>query len=75
MKSISYNEIDYHGTGSEIFEHFQNARDDLALTEAERDTMLSLLHEVAEASDADELDDAITKIKEFTNNRPYPPGF
>jgi hypothetical protein len=39
--------------------------------EAERDNALSLLREVIEVDDADDLEDVLVKVKEFVENVPF----
>lgn len=78
MDKIFYDEevISDFPTGSVMFEKFQALRDELDKMEAERDTLLYLIHEIAAAADdPEELAEVIMKAKDFADNRPYPPEY
>jgi len=74
MEKVVYNEdvISSHPGGAEVYEHLQGLKDELDRMEGERDNMLALLHEIADAEDIEEADEVLVKIREYIEHRPYP---
>ena len=52
-------------TGVEYHSQMESMRNMLSLVEQERDAALDLLKEVIEVDDADDLEEVISRIKEF----------
>jgi len=74
MERTLYNEntVSEVPSSSHFLEHLQDLRDELAALEAERDMLLSLVREVAEADGADEMNDVLVRVKEIADGNPYP---
>lgn len=74
MEKVLYTEesISEMPAGADVYNHLQGLREELDKMEVERDNMLTLLYEVADASDAEELDEVLVKVREFVEGHPYP---
>lgn len=71
MEKIVYDEnVVSIPTGVQYYEQMESMRSALSLVEAERDDAVLLLNEVVEA-DNDDLEDVLTKVKEFVESTPY----
>ena len=72
MEKTAYDEVFVAvPTGVEYHQRMESIRSILSLVEAERDNALSLLREVIEVDDADDLEDVLVKVKEFVENVPF----
>ena len=74
MEDVIYSRelVESMPTGSFVQEQIQCLRDSMGRVELERDEMLVLLHEIAEAEDIEELDELVTKVKEYVEQKAYP---
>ena len=62
-------------TGVEYHTVMEAMRNSLFAAETERDEVLGLLCEVLEAEDADDLEEVLTRVKEFVENSPFAHSF
>lgn len=62
-------------TGVEYHTVMEAMRNSLFAAETERDEVLELLREVIEADDADDLEEVLTRIREFIENVPFAHSF
>lgn len=58
-------------TGVEYHSQMEHMRNILSLVEEERDNALNLLREVIEIDDVDDMEEVLTRIKEFIENGPF----
>lgn len=70
MEKVVYSEdtIFDPPTGAPLYSHMQGLRDELDRMELERDNVLMLLQEVAEAEGPEEVEEVITRVREFIEN-------
>ena len=59
-------------TSSLIQEQIQSLREELERVELEKEEMLVLLHEIADAEGIEELDEVIVRVKSFIEDKTYP---
>jgi hypothetical protein len=72
MDKVAYNEgFVAVPTGTEYRDRMEALQNALVLIEAERDAALSLLVEVTEVDDADDLEEVLSVIREFVENDPF----
>ncbi len=62
-------------TGVEYHTVMEAMRTSLFVAETERDEVLGLLREVIEADDADDLEEVLTRVREFVENSPFNHAF
>ena len=74
MERILYTEetVSEFPSSPHLFEKFQELRDELAAMEAERDMLLSLVREVADADGTEDMDEVLVRVKEIAEGNPYP---
>ncbi len=74
MEKVAYTEETITSMPSSTFihEHIRTLRDDLDRLETERDGMLVLLHESADAEGPEELEEVLLRVRDFVESRAYP---
>lgn len=58
-------------TGAEYHQHMESMRSILSLVEAERDDALRLLREIVEVDDTDDLEEVLSRVRDFIENVPF----
>jgi len=74
MSRVVYNEdaISSMETNSQFYSQFQGLRDQLALMEVSLDEALALLNDVCDTEDPEDMEDVMTKVRDFISNFPPP---
>ena len=74
MDKVLYTEetINTRPNGAFVQEQIQDLREDIDRLELDREDMLRLLYEIADAETIEDLDEIIVRVKTFVDDRLFP---